>query len=518
MPRRFPAYLTQLGTFAAVAALAGCARQNYFQPDARLDAATVLAPAADSVRGVTAGRQYARHGRLYEALVGRHYRRTWAAPVTAPVFSLEQARPGGLVPGKLGGGFNSTSLGLTGADGQSYVLRTVDKDPGRATPPALRGTFLVNVLRDNVSSTQPYAALVVPPLAAAAGVAHTNPRLFYVRPDDAAFAADSLRNFRGQLALLEEKFSGRAVPVPTLGQVNVVSSRQAYAASFASPSQRIDQPTLLQARLFDALLGDWDRHPGQWNWATYPALSAAVKTYFPVPKDRDMVFYRLDDGVLGWLIGHLALRHWASFRARYPPAGALLSSGHYLDVRSLNGLSRADFRSAAQALQQRLPDTLLARALRRLRRLPPAAYALDGARTLHALRARREALPALADAYYRQLVRHVSLGGTAEAERFEIIRAADSTVVKIYSLADRNEAPYYQRTFFAAETRTIQLEGLGGDDEFVVTGGAGAGRPRLQLYGGEGRDAFSPKAGGRGMRYQAGSAPARRAYDAPPVE
>ena len=494
----------------------GCARKNFFQPDARLNPAEALSPVADSVRNATAGRQYNRHGGLYRALVGRHYRQTWAAPVSLPVFNLAQAGPAGLRRGKVGGGFNSTSLGLSAADGQGYVLRTVDKDPARATPALLRGTFLLNALRDNVSSTQPYAALVVPPLAAAVHVPYTNPRLFYVRPDDTTFSSDSLRHFRGQLGLLEEKYSGRDAQVPELGRVRVMNSREAFAAVFASPSQRLDQRALLRARLFDAYLGDWDRHPGQWNWATPATENTPRTTYIsPIPKDRDMVFYRLDDGLLGWLIGHVALRHWATFGAHFPPASSLLSSGHYLDERGLNETTRAQFKAAALTLQQQLPDTLLARAVHRL---PPAAYALEGARTTAALRTRRDALPALADDFYRQLAKHVVIGGTAQAERFEIKRYADSTVVRVYASLEAGPVPYYRRTFFPAETRTLQLEGLGGNDVFDVTNAPGAARPKLTIYGGEGEDTFQPKAVGHGVRYHAGSAPAKNAYDTPPVE
>ena len=267
----------------------GCVRKQFFQSDARLDATTPLPAAADSVRRATAGRQYARHGSPYNALVGRHHRPTWAAPVAAPVLRLATVQPGGLTPGKVGGGFNSTSLSLTGTDGRAYVVRTVDKDPIRATPELLRGSFLVNVLRDNISSTNPYAALVVPPLAAAAGVPHSNPRLFYVRADDPAFQTNSLRHFRGQLAYLEEK-AAPTTPPPAA----VLNSTKAFAAAFAGSEQRFAPTELLRARLLDGWLGDWDRHPGQWSWAVTRPTESGSATLVPLPKDRDMVLYRLD--------------------------------------------------------------------------------------------------------------------------------------------------------------------------------------------------------------------------------
>ncbi|WP_310392970.1 hypothetical protein [Hymenobacter sp.] len=485
----------------------GCVRKQYFQSDARPAATRPLPAAADSVRGATAGRQYARPGRLYQALVGRHHRRTWAAPVTVPVLRLAAARPGGLTPGKVGGGFNSTSLGLNPTNGPAYVLRTVDKDPIRATPFLLRGTFLVNLLRDNISSTNPYGALVVPPLAAALGVAHASPRLFYVRPDDPAFQGDSLRLFRGQLAYLEEKLA-RPLDIPG-GAAEAMNSTEAFGAVFAGPGQRLDQVALLRARLLDAWLGDWDRHPGQWNWAGRAALE-------PLPKDRDMVFYRLDDGVLGWLIGHVFLRHWTSFHLRYPHPAHLFSNGHYLDTRGLNGLSRTQFQATARQMQRQLPDTLISRAVRRL---PPAAFALEGPGSIAALQARRDALPELATALYQQLSRRPVVGGTAQDERFEIHRYADSTTVAVFSEA--TTIPSYRRTFYSAETRLIQLESLGGNDTFVVENHSKAqsGRQiRLRLYGGAGTDKFQSKTRTPGVNFRQNAAAAKRAYDRLPEE
>ena len=517
MPLRLRSVVSLAGLLAVLLS-AGCIRKQFFQPDARADASSPLPPTADSVRNATAGRQYARHGRLYEALVGRHHRASWAAPVAAPVLRLAQVGPGGVRPGKIGGGFNSTSLTLNAADNQAYVVRTVDKDPVRAMPEWLRGTFLVNVLRDNISSTNPYAALVVPPLAQAVGVAHSSPHLFYVRADDPAFQSDSLRHFKGQLALLEEKAAPPGGPVGD--QTKILNSKAAFKSVFESPQARLDQPALLRARLLDGWLGDWDRHPGQWNWAASPPNAAGYSAITPLPKDRDMVFYRLDDGVLGWVISTFVLPHWATFGPRYKKPTRLLGSGEYVDERGLNALSKTEFRAAAVAMQQRLPDTLLTRAVRAL---PPAVLALEGPRLIAALQARREALPQLAETLYRKLAKRPIVGGTGQAERFDIHRYRDSTIVAVYATQPAPgtpATPVYRRAFFAPETRVIQLEGLAGDDVFSIEEHApGAShRPRIRIYGGPGTDELRSTQLGAGIQFVQGSAPEKAAYDRLPEE
>jgi hypothetical protein len=515
IPASLRPFLPLTGALAGLVLSTSCVRKQFFQPDARPNATTPLPAAADSVRGVTAGRQYARHGGLYHALVGRHHRPTWAAPVTVPVLDLAKVKVGGLLPGKVGGGFNSTSLGLTTTDGQAYVVRTVDKDPIRATPNLLRGTFLVNALRDNISATNPYASLTVPVLAGAVGVPHANPRLFYIRADNPAFQTDSLRHFPGQLGMLEEKSAPLPATMPA--PVATLNSTKAFNAIFATSATQIDQPALLRARLLDGWMGDWDRHPGQWSWALVQPDKASRATLQPLPKDRDMVFYRLDDGALGWLISRVALRHWVTFAPRYKNPTGLMSSGHYLDQRGLNELNRTQFRTTALAMQQLLPDTLIARAVHRL---PASAFALEGRSTIAALRARRDKLPELADDFYRKLAKLPRIGGTAQAEQFTIHRYSDSTVVTIQALAAATPAFLYHRAFLPAETRRIQLEGLDGNDVFTVEehGTTPRSKPAVRIYGGTGTDDFRTTKSTRGIRFVQESAPVKQAYNKPPEE
>jgi hypothetical protein len=333
-----------------------------------------------------------------------------------------------------------------------------------------------------------------------------------VRPDDPAFQGDSLRLFRGQLAYLEEKTA-----VPAAGSnARSISSTEAFEAGFASPDGRIDQKDLLRARLLDAWLGDWDRHPGQWNWAVRQPQPTR-RLFSPLPKDRDMVFYRLDDGVLGWLIGHLAVRHWTTFGPRYSNPTDLLSNGHYLDVRGLNGLPRAKFLAAAQAMQEQLSNAVINKAVHQM---PPAAFALEGPRLIAALQARRAALPELAAAFYEQLARHPVVGGTAQVEHFVVNRASTYTSVEVYNETDGRRQELFKRTFLPAETRVIQLEGLGGDDVFEIVGDSASSikSPQIIIYGGAGTDTLQLPNKARKVRFHQDSNRPKRAYDQLPVE
>src|SRR5262249_9223205 len=76
-------------------------------------------------------------GPLPQLLLGQHYRDLWATPLSVDVLDFD-TYAGGLKPTACGGRRQTKSIRLQGADGRSYVLRSVDKDPTLALPPDLR--------------------------------------------------------------------------------------------------------------------------------------------------------------------------------------------------------------------------------------------------------------------------------------------------------------------------------------------------------------------------------------------
>ena len=385
----------------------GCVRPSFYQPDARLTP-TAPIPPTDSVR-VTAGRHY-QHGFVHNVLLGKHYRTVWATPVPAPVLRPRALGVGGLRFKKLGGGFQTLSLTLEDQAGREYALRSLDKTPARTLPKVLRHTFVLGLVRDATSAIMPYGALVVPPLAEAADVPHTHPRLFYVLAAEPALGPAAAQ-FGGKLTLLEEKFDGPQNLTPAFGSAtDLLDSEDMLRRRYLDPTHRIDQVAFARARLLDLWIGDWDRHEGQWQWAEYAGPRQTL--YQPVPKDRDQAFFRFDDGALPWLMSRKwAVRKFRTFKPRYEDIGGLTKNARFIDARGLNAVTRAQFQTLALDLQSRLTDSVIAAAVRRL---PPPVYALEGPRLAAALRARRAALPAAADQFYHLLARCVTVAGTDE--------------------------------------------------------------------------------------------------------
>jgi hypothetical protein len=283
-----------------------------------------------------------------------------------------------------------------------------------------------------------------------------------------------------RLFLLEEKFSDRSVAAfkSALGVYNSVEMLDQH---FRYANHLIDQRSFLRCRLFDMLLGDWDRHEGQWNWIAFPA--GRQVWYKPIPKDRDQAFSRYRDGLLPWLLTRdFALRKFGHFDAELENITPFTVNGGFLDERALNALHREDFLQAARALQTALTDQVIDQAVKQF---PPPIYKLAGKDTADKLKQRRQQLPRAALAYYRHLARNVVVTGTDEREKFVVKRINDrQTLVQVFQPVG---GKCYQRFFNREETDSITLHGLAGDDEFDLSGKVAQGIT-IKVVGGLGAD------------------------------
>ena len=434
----------------------------------------------DTVR-VSAGAHYAAGG-LHRWLFGQDYRDLWATPVRVPVLNL-RTFAGGLTPTTAGGGQQTLSLRFRGQNGQEYGFRSIDKDPD-VLPDVFTGTFVERVVQDQISSAHPAGPAVTAPLMEAAGIFHTDPTLV-VLPDDPALGEFRDR-FRGALGFIEERaITGQARPFA--GATEIVESDVLFPRLRASAADRVDARSFLRARLFDQVIGDWDRHDGQWGWARFQ--DRPVRRWMALPEDRDQAFVRFDGLLLS--VARVASPQLVNFGERYPGAFGLNLNARDLDRLLLSGLERAAWDSTVAALQTRLTDELVRAAVGAM---PPEYRAVDSARLARALLSRRDALPRAAGAFYRMLVREAELHGTDEADLVEVARRADGTIEVAIGTVAEPTAPYVARRFDPAETSEVRLYLHGGNDRVVVRG---ASSPiRVRISAGPGADDVVDSSGG----------------------
>ncbi len=427
-------------------------------------------------------------------LMGENYRPEWEQPVTLPVFDIG-TQHGGLKVIQRGGGFQTVSLRLEDSTGKQYVLRSVEKYPDDALPRILRQTIAADVVKDQISASHPYGALVVTPLARAAGVYHTNPKYFII-PDDPRFGR-YLKGFANTIGLFEERGDEDMSHLASMGNAkNVVGTEKVLENLQEDQNDVVDQLSVLRARLLDFYIADWDRHDDQWRWAEFKKEGKG-KVYRPIPRDRDQAFF-VNQGV----IPNIASRRWIlpkvqGFDESLRDIKGFNFNNRYFDRYFLTELERSQWVAMADSVAASLTDEVIEEAVRQL---PPEIYQLKGPELARILKARRSSLKRDAEDYYEFLAQKVDVVGTDQPDLFEVERQAKGvTVVSIYKNDRTPENRFYHRTFLPEDTREIRIYGLGGDDQITVTG-QGEDGIRLRLVGGPGQDEITDKSRVEGLR------------------
>jgi hypothetical protein len=402
-----------------------------------------------------------------------------------PIFDIGTEK-GGLKIVKRGGGQQTKSLRLENEDEKQYVLRSIEKYPQSAVPPELRNTVAVDVVTDQISAAHPYGAFAIPKMAEAAGIYHTNPELVYL-PDDPRLGIYR-QTFGDGLYLFEERPAGNREDIESFGRSrDIVNTAEVLKETRKDGDHYVDQQFALRSRLFDVLIGDWDRHDDQWRWATFKDEDG-YKYYRPIPRDRDQAFFWSD----GWLL-KIASYNWGvakfqGFHDEIRDIDGLCFNGRYFDRSFLNELSRQDWIDMANELKERITDEIIEKSIHDL---PPEVFALNGETIIRKLKVRRNDLAKYAETYYLFISETVDVLGSDKSEHFIVERINDEqTMVRVNLLKSKSgevKRTMYERIFYKSETDEIRLYGFKGDDLFEIRGEVEKGI-KIRIIGGKGED------------------------------
>jgi hypothetical protein len=419
---------------------------------------------------------YYKAGSFKRWLFGSNYREEWTTPIKVRTFNISSEK-GGLVPVKRGGGFQSKSLRLEDKEGIQYVLRSIEKFPDRTLPEEFRQTFVKDAVVDGVSASYPYAALSVPPLAAAAGITHTQPEIVYV-PDDPAlkqYRAD----FANGLYLFEEREPG---PIK-----KTYNSPEIFEYLQEDNDNSVDQKVVLNARLLDMFIMDFDRHEDQWRWVNISGKKSKEKIFNPVPRDRDQPFF-INNGVIPKVISRSwILPKFQGFRKKAENINTFNFNARYFDRSFLNALNESDWSAAIDSFLPRMTDQVIDSALGRQ---PDEVKNFRAAWIAATLKKRRAFFRNEMMRYYRFLEKEVDVVGSDKRELFDVARNTDGTVdVKVYKINKDGEVTtmLYDRRFSRKATKEIRLWAQGGDDSIRIYGND-TRSIKLRVIGGTGSD------------------------------
>lgn len=403
---------------------------------------------------------------LGKTFYGNTYRQSWVTPITVPVFDMKTTFSG-LKPIKKGGGMSTKSLRLEDTTGRQYVLRSIYKSGKKGVPEQFRGTVYESILEDLRVGLHPYSALPVAALAESIGIYHTNPSIFYLPRQKELGTYNNL--FAGELYWFEERPNEGWEHLKSFGHTQkIIGYDKLIEKVQKSAKHQVDQHWVLKNRLFDMLIGDYDRHDDQWRWAAFPDTSKKRVVYRPIPRDRDLAFFN-SGGVLPSLLSldFVALQQ-PPFKEKIQDMQRFNSIPKHFDRTWMTELDWEDWQIVTKKLQALLTDEVIEKAFATW---PTEIYQQNGSQLIRILKARRQNMSQHAKDLYLLLAENVDVVGTKDQDFFEVSQLQNGKVeVTVHSLLTTGaKHQLYHRLFDPNETQEIRLYGLDGKDKFVLS-------------------------------------------------
>lgn len=434
----------------------------------------------------------------YEKFYGRHYRYLYGKKVKAPVVMLDTLY-GGVKVERAGGGNQTQGLRLVDSLDREYNMRALEKDAIQFLKSAgygtvdveeyFGGTFSQELIRDFYTAAHPYGAFAVPRLAGAIDLNHTHPVLYYVPKQE------TLGNFNethgDRLYMIVEKpdksFDNRHM---FGNNQDVESTPDLFEKIREDEKNRVDEKLFIRARIFDMLLGDWDRHEDQWRWAEIvDTEDEDKKSYIAVPRDRDQVFARFDGDLLDFMRKYVkGARQFGVYGPDIQHIKEFSQSAIKLD-RAV--IQRSDFDlwlTEIQYIQEHLTPDIVAKAFNEM----PVEVRDDlWQQTQDDLIARKVNLKDIVTRYYDHFLEFQTLKGTDKDDLFEINRLPNGiTDIKAYRIKDGEKGTVlFSRSFDNQKTKEIWIYGLDDNDVFKVSG-RGDNLIKIVISGGKGDDVY----------------------------
>ncbi len=316
---------------------------------------------------------------LKKIIQGEQYRKVWETPIKVPIAFLDTLK-GGLTIIDEGGGQQTHSLKLKTSNGTIFTLRSVTKNPEPLIPEFARILGLENIIVDGISAQHPYAALVVAQLAKDVGISSTRPQLLFI-PKQSTLDKYNAK-YGNRLYLLEHEDSGNAEwsDIPNTWKVVDTEELQLLKLEYGK-NLIIDQNLLVRSRLFDLLIGDWDRHAKQWGWIIQKK-NDKLKA-IPLPCDRDNAFFKIEGIVPTIISNEVFIPDLQNFEKEIDYLPGLIMD---FDVYFLKEIDRRIFEEEAKYLENRLTDQNIANAFKVW---PTEIFNLEGQEIINKIQERK---------------------------------------------------------------------------------------------------------------------------------
>lgn len=400
---------------------------------------------------------------LYNWLWGEHYRKLYSIPIAVQTATLDTIF-GGLKVMEQAADFQG--LFLQNSQQKGFLLKPLGGLTSFMESAFFRevyhkqefsNTYLGKFIGDAYTIINPYTFVSANFMAQQSGLIASDSYIYYIPENSTQDTVADGTHIQGKLVSL--------IGLPEQNRrTNVLMTDTLLQKIQENKLYQVDRNQYIRVRLFDMLIGDWNKIPENWRWLADEAGDSIL--YSPVVIDRSHAFTKVDGVLFRQMLNVLTLSFIQNYDAQIKDVRTMNKLGFPLDMALLSQSVESDWIEQARILKTTLTDQVIDEAFVRL---PSAVREQEAGQLKGKLKKRRDLLEGIARPYYRLLQRTPVLTGTNQSDRFVINRfSPDSMQISIYSTGTSEEV--FNRVYYTKETKEIWLYGLEGNDHYEVAG------------------------------------------------
>lgn len=429
---------------------------------------------------------------LYRSVFGKHYREIYAKEVKVPIINLDTVF-NGLFPIISDRDDQSYFLRLKNKNGEEFEMRRLRKNPEffleslifkeLSLKGKIENTYLADFVNDFYTSAHPYIPLVVDELAKATNLNSSNSKLVYIPKQKALGKYNS--DFGDEMYLLADYIpKSETEPFlnakPIIGEI--LKTNDVLFFIQENSDYKIDEDLYLRSRLFDLLIGDWDRHPDQWNWKVFEKDNKIV--FQPIAINRKHAFSKMDGLGFALLKQTPTFRHMHGFKGSYANPRWINKSAFPLDKAFLQNSTLDDWKKVAKQIVDSISNEVIEKAFSNL---PLEVQNSDTQKLQKHLVKRRDGLVDFSEKYFNELMKHGIIFGTNSKNVFEIDTHKNEVEVSVFE--ENKKIKHFK--YNPKITKNLWVYGLDQADDFIVRGEKS--KTKIRLIGGENHDSYDIK-------------------------
>lgn len=424
---------------------------------------TIPLRSGNTIKKSIYSQQMKERSRGYDYFWGKHYRELYTIPITVSSSTINSLF--GMLK-ETGQADEFHGIYMTDNNGRNYLVKPLGGSSSFIQSEFFRemynkedfkDTYMDEFIGDAYTIVNPYTFIASDYMAKIAGLNSNDPHIYYIAPNATKDTIATGMSIADKLVSITR--------IPDLNeQKNIISTADLLKDLQADKSSTVNQDLYIRERIFDMLIGDWNKTPENWNWLKQTENSRTQ--YYPIVLDRSHAFMKVDGVLTGQMLSVLSLGFITDYKDRIKNIKKFNKLGFTLDVALTPQSTQSDWITQARYLKTKLTDEVIDEAFSRL---PKEIQCEETDEIKVKLKNRRNNIEDIAIRYYEELQFNPSIPGSNNSDRFVMDKYhRDSIRLDIYD--KRTDSLVFSHKYTKKNTKEIWLYGMDGDDSFETRG------------------------------------------------